>query len=249
MLYLANPCGSDAVIAAMKAGTLGFIDTPAQGNKRPEGVLWCADNGAFSEKFDEVKWWKFLTNNAHAANTCLFAAAPDVVGDAAATIGRSLPWLPKIRALGYSVAFVAQNGLTPHRNGSLQGGGATVEWAEIDVLFVGGCPECPEHGPYPKPKKTGRGAHQRFFCPTCDIEIFDWKLGPHARSLVHEAKRRGKWVHFGRVNSGKRFEYARSIGCDSADGTYLTAGADTNLPKLLAWTRNNEQPALFGGVA
>lgn len=251
MLYFANPCG-DAVIAAMQAGTLGFIDTPAQGNKRPVGVTWCADNGCFSDNFDEAKWWKFLVNNAHAADSCTFAVSPDVVGDAAATLERSAPWLPKIRALGYPAAFVAQNGLALHWNGALHGGnsdGPQIEWAEFDVLFVGGCPECPKHGPFPKPKKTGRGAHQRFFCPTCDLEIFDWKLGPRARSLVHEAKRRGKWVHFGRVNSMKRFEYARAIGCDSADGTYLTAGPDINLPKLLAWTRNNDQGALFGGVA
>src|SRR5690242_10191187 len=94
----------------MQAGDLGYIDTPAQGNKRPAGVTWCADNGAFSDKFDEGKWWRFLTANAYAAADCLFAVAPDVVGDAVATIERSLPWLPKIRALGYPAAFVAQDG-------------------------------------------------------------------------------------------------------------------------------------------
>lgn len=206
MLFLANPCG-DAVIAAMQAGTLGYIDTPAQGNKRPEGVAWCADNGAFSDKFDERKWWKFLLANTHAAADCLFAVAPDVVGDAAATIERSTPWLLKIRALGYPAAFVAQDGQES----------LPVPWDDLDCLFVGGSTE--------------------------------WKLGPHARALVAEAKARGKWVHMGRVNSERRFEYARAIGCDSADGTFLTFGPDVNLPKLLAWTRNNHQPSLFGNEA
>lgn len=206
MLYFANPCG-DAVTTAMLDGRLGFIDTPAQGNKRPEGVTWCADNGCYSDKFDEAKWWRFLVANAVASETCLFAVAPDVVGDAAATLGRSLPWLPKIRSLGYPVAFVAQDGFE-HIN---------VPWDDFDCLFIGG------------------------------TDTF--KLGPLGRAAVRQAKARGKWVHMGRVNSNKRWLYADAIGCDSVDGTYLTRGPDINLPKLLAWTRNNDQAALFGGVA
>lgn len=204
-MYMANPCG--VATEAMLAGRLGFIDTPAQGNARPDGVTWCADNGAFSDNFDEAKWWRFLNANAHAAATCLFAVAPDVVGDAGATMERSLPWLPKIRALGYPAAFVAQDGLE----------NLDVPWDEFDCLFIGGST--------------------------------DWKLGPHARALVAEAKARGKWAHMGRVNSERRWKYADAIGCDSVDGTFLVFGPDVNLPKLLAWTRNNDQGALFGGAA
>ena len=92
-MYLANPCGP-AVIDAMCAKRLGYIDTPLQGNRRPEGVIWCADNGCFSDKWDQAKWWKFLLDNAHDAETCLFAVAPDVVGDAlAATIKARRCWL------------------------------------------------------------------------------------------------------------------------------------------------------------
>ena len=65
----------------------------------------------------------------------------------------------------------------------------------------------------------------------------EWKLGRHARALVREAKQRGKHVHMGRVNSAKRYRYAEAIGCDSADGTFLTFGPDANLPRLLAWQR------------
>ena len=205
MFYLANPCGP-AVIAAMQAETLGYIDTPAQGNRRPEGVKWCADNGAYSDKFDETKWWRFLVTNAYASKDCLFAVAPDVVGDAAATLERSLPWLPKIRSLGYPVAFVAQDG-QEH---------LSVPWSDFDCLFIGGTTE--------------------------------WKLGPHARALVAEAKARDKWVHMGRVNSERRFEYARAIGCDSADGTFLTFGPDKNLPRLKTWLRSVNQGALDLGV-
>ena len=62
-----------------------------------------------------------------------------------------------------------------------------------------------------------------------------WKLGPAAAGLAEQAHRHGKPVHVGRVNSAKRMRYARWIGADSADGTYLTYGPDTNLPALLAW--------------
>jgi hypothetical protein len=208
VLYFANPCGA-AVIDAMKSGVLGFIDTPAQGNKRPDDVAWVADNGAFSDKFDEQKWWRFLEANAHRADSCLFAVAPDVVGDARLTLERSGPWLPRIRALGYPAAFVAQDGFEEITN--------LIPWDDFDCLFIGG--------------STG------------------WKLGPYAREAVAEAKARGKWVHMGRVNSERRWKYADAIGVDSCDGTFLTFGPDVNLPKLLAWTRNNDQDALFNGGA
>jgi hypothetical protein len=77
-----------------------------------------------------------------------------------------------------------------------------------------------------------------------------WKLGPAAKDLAEQAKALGKRVHMGRVNSLRRLEYARYIGCDSADGTYLAFGPDENLPKLLGWLRKaNGQGLLFGGAA
>lgn len=54
----------------------------------------------------------------------------------------------------------------------------------------------------------------------------DWKLGPEARELVETAKEKGKWVHMGRVNSIKRLEYAKEIGCDSIDGSSLSMYTD-----------------------
>lgn len=207
MLYLANPC-SPSVREAMATGRLGLIDTPLQQNTtaaqemHDAGVPWCADNGCFSDRWEEGRWWSFLQRHAGAAGSCLFAVAPDVVGDAAATLERSAPWLAPIRELGYPVALVAQDGLEE----------LDVPWGELDCLFIGGTTE--------------------------------WKLGPHARALVAEAKARGKWVHMGRVNSGRRYAYAMAIGCDSVDGTFLTFGPDTNLPRLLAWTRLADQGAL-----
>ena len=195
-IYFANPVRAAA--EAIATGRLGYIDTPAQGNARPAKVIWCADNGCFSDKFDEAKWWAWLESHAEHADGCVFAVAPDVVGDAAATRERSLPWLPKIRALGYPVAYVAQDGWDE----------VEVPWDEFDALFIGGSTE--------------------------------FKLGPVAAQATAEAKAKGKWVHMGRVNSRKRMQYAASIGCDSADGTYLVFGPEKNLPKLLAWVQELE---------
>jgi hypothetical protein len=218
VLYFANPCGPK-VVQAMREGHIGLIDTPRQ-RKRTQtdqahdgGALWCADNGCFSDNWDEEKWWQFLIDNAHRADSCLFAVAPDVVGDALATEERSTPWLSRIRELGYPVAYVAQDGL---EDLELPWDG-TDWWDSFDVLFIGGTD--------------------------------DFKLGPSARRIVAQAKARGKWIHMGRVNSEKRYRYAHSIGCDSADGTFLTFGPNVNLPKVLAWARVEDQLAMFGGAS
>lgn len=130
-LYFANPCSSAGVAEAMGAGELGFIDTPRQRNRRPAGLTWCADNGAFGKEYDEGKWWAFLVKHAADAERAVFATAPDVVGDAAATLAKSAPFFEPMRRLGYRVALVAQDGQES----------LPVPWAEIDALFIGGSTE------------------------------------------------------------------------------------------------------------
>lgn len=199
MRYFANP-STQKVRDAMTAGLIDCIDTPKQGNVPVEGVAWCADNGCFGKGYPgDERWFAWLESNAYRASSCVFAVAPDVVGDAVATLERSLPWLPKIRALGYPAAFVAQDGLE----------NLVIPWGDFDVLFVGGSTE--------------------------------WKLGAEAARIVGQAKACGKWVHMGRVNSGRRFRYAQMIGCDSADGTTLAKFPDATLPDVLAWLRGADQ--------
>jgi hypothetical protein len=61
-----------------------------------------------------------------------------------------------------------------------------------------------------------------------------WKLGAEARIIAAEAKRRGKWLHMGRVNGPRRMLHAARLGCDSIDGSswarwkrvWLLAGLD-----------------------
>jgi len=203
----------------MRDGRLGLIDQPMQKKvtqtnaAHDSGVAWCADNGCFADKWDEGKWWKFLQDNAHRSETCLFAVAPDVVGDAFATTVLFRKWGQRIRTLGYPVAYVAQDGLEKLRGNTATGLTFPVPWDSFDALFIGGSTE--------------------------------WKLGPAARAIVAEAKARGKWVHMGRVNSEKRYRYAYTIGCDSVDGTFLVKGPDKNLPRLLSWSRVEDQHQLF----
>lgn len=76
----------------------------------------------------------------------------------------------------------------------------------------------------------------------------EWKLGHDAAALSIAAKVRGKHVHMGRVNSARRLMYANSIGCDTADGTFLKFGPDKNLVRLLRWLDkldSGEQMNLF----
>jgi hypothetical protein len=61
-----------------------------------------------------------------------------------------------------------------------------------------------------------------------------FKMGEDARSLVEQARARGKWVHMGRVNTQQRMRYAKAIRCDSIDGTSLSWFRDTYLPSTLA---------------
>ena len=131
MLYFANPVRGGAQ-QAMRDGTLGYIDTPAQGNRRPAGVTWCADNGCFGKGYPGAAGWlAWLERNAADAPQCRFATAPDVVGDAAATLQLSRPYLAQIRQFGYPAALVAQDGLENE----------VIPWSEFDVLFIGGTTE------------------------------------------------------------------------------------------------------------
>jgi hypothetical protein len=177
---------------------------PGMGNRPPAGQPWAADNGRFSkpQTYSDESYLGWLDKRSPDAERCLFATAPDVVGDAAATLEFSLPMLPRIRAAGYRPALVAQDGLEA----------LPVPWDAFDVLFIGGSTA--------------------------------WKLSEACFSLIAEAKRRGKWVHMGRVNSLRRLKIAKSVGCDSVDGTFLRfrqrAGEGIGETRIRAWLADLE---------
>jgi hypothetical protein len=249
VLYVANPSTS-RIRAVMSSGQLGCIITPKQGNHLPAGCLWLADNGCGPDKNGlpgtgypgDERYLGLLQDlwDEEGSDFCdpdtsgaLFAAAPDVLADAAATLRRSSRMLGWIRHIGFPAALVAQNGLEH----------LTVPWDDFDVLFLGGSAECVPCG------YVRTGADRDLTrCPYCQALLAEWKLGAAARELVREAKRRDLWVHMGRVNSLKRLRYAALIGCDSADGTYLvrTRNPDKYLPVVLGWQRAVNAPAPAG---
>lgn len=132
MIYFGNPV-TELIRDAIRAGHIGIIATPASERKSQwVDAPWCADNGCFTNvKFDVEEWHSWLWENVERKDLCVFATAPDVVGDAAATLERSLPWLDKIRQVGYPAAFVAQDGIED----------TDVPWSEFDCLFLGGTTE------------------------------------------------------------------------------------------------------------
>lgn len=162
-----------------KRAKFGYIQNLHNGGVG-QGIIaghpWMLDNGAFSDKWSEAAWLEALEKWQPYTATCIAAVCPDVVGDAAATLERFAKYAPVIRAHGYPVAFVTQDGLRME----------DVPWGQFDVLFVGGTDKHKLTESYP----------------------FIW-----------EAKRRGVWVHVGRVNSYSRMEDFWMA--DSADGTTL----------------------------
>lgn len=69
----------------------------------------------------------------------------------------------------------------------------------------------------------------------------EFKLSAEAERLARSAWRRDLWVHMGRVNSRKRFDYARAIGCHSVDGTSYSRWRNRWLPTALTWHRDHLQ--------
>jgi len=132
--FLATPSGPD-VRAAMSAGLLGCMTTPAQGNVVPDGALYACDNGKFGKGWPGVEaWWAWLQKTVarYGADRCLWAVAPDIPFDAVGTFAESRPWLAKIRSLGIPAAFAAQDGCDVD---------GLLPWGEFDVLFLAGSTE------------------------------------------------------------------------------------------------------------
>ena len=129
-IYLSG-CLSKELLEAQHP-LLGIMYTPDIGNVLPDGFTWAADNACFNngESFSLDRFLAWLQSLSE-MDKCLFAVAPDVVGDAIATICRSLPVLPLIREMGYKAAFVAQDGIEA----------LSIPWDEFDAWFIGGSTE------------------------------------------------------------------------------------------------------------
>jgi len=74
----------------------------------------------------------------------------------------------------------------------------------------------------------------------------EYKESDAARELCGVAKARGLWVHWGRVNSRRRYALALKAGADSLDGTGFSMFPDRNIPKAAQWRDEiQQQPELL----
>lgn len=129
---------SGVIDGDLRSGRVGLLITPQ--SHRPEQYdvedfsYWAADNGCYTlgDRFDLDDYLEWLSSfTLEARESCLFATAPDVVGDWEATLERSTPVLPQLRAAGFPAALVLQDGATVE----------TIPWDLVDAVFVGGSTE------------------------------------------------------------------------------------------------------------
>ena len=108
---------------------IGMLCQPNYQVPPQDDVVWAADTGIFGKMpFSLERYMERLKTWSYAVDRCVFATAPDVVGDWNATLARSMPVIPRVRSLGYPVAIVLQDGATIE----------TVPWSSVDAVFTGG---------------------------------------------------------------------------------------------------------------
>lgn len=242
-IYLSGVASPELDEMQMEGFDVGLLATPDTYHAATTLTYrtWALDNGAFGawkrgEPFDLPRWLQWLASWPAPAGVrfgnqgtsresrlmiqesrsmgtlgCLFAVAPDVVGDFKATWETSSPWFETVRRLGFPVALAAQNGMEDDPR----------PWDESDrwdCLFIGG------------------------------DDAF--KDGQDALELAAEARRHGKWVHVGRVNTKGRIMHWAGLA-DSMDGTLLRHasarrpdGTPEGIYRLRRWLGELAQPQL-----
>jgi hypothetical protein len=185
------------------------------------------DNGVFAEftgsaPFSEDKFFALLDAVVAAGlkDKVQFVVVPDKVGDWEGTTARWKEFHERVRAYGMPLAYVGQDGIEENTD--------QIPWDDFDVFFIGGS----------TPWKLGynpKGEYKNFNRPT-DDELRKAGFLKAQHDLIKEAKRRGKRVHMGRVNSWKRMEVANyGAQVNSVDGNFIGAAPDNNLPIVLSW--------------
>jgi hypothetical protein len=128
LIYLSGT-GSKSLARLADRMPVGLMLQPkSRLERKREAFRWFAiDNGCFAAG-DRFNLNSYLAWLATLPRSALFATAPDVLGDALATLHRSEAPLRAIRGLGFKAALVAQNGLEE----------LPVPWKSFDCLFLGG---------------------------------------------------------------------------------------------------------------
>lgn len=110
-----------------RLGCYGRLIVPTSGDYPLRGLPWACDNSAFAG-FDPDRFIRMLERLRNHPR-CMWVSAPDVVGNAEATLQAFEQWEPVLRVnYGRPVALVAQDGLTVE----------DTPWDDIHALFIGG---------------------------------------------------------------------------------------------------------------
>jgi hypothetical protein len=165
------------------------------------GIGWAADNDCFSG-FDQDRYLDMLEAITYRAG-CLFVTCPDVVADANATLRLFEQWQPVLECVW---ASVNEHDVDPGQ----------LAHQPIGFVAQDGQEELPVPWEHFQALFVG-GSTQ-------------WKLGPHATTLIRQAKQRGKWVHVGRVNTLRRITWFKALEVDSIDGTGFARFSRARLP-------------------
>jgi len=139
--YISGKHSADIAQRAKERGDIGLLITPlipSYVNHTSNYPFIAVDNGVFSkatpfspENFKAIV--SKLASDATLRNKTLFVVAPDVVGDATATLQKFPSWAQWIHAKDLPVALAAQDGLEDMLE--------QIPWKDVDVLFIGGSTE------------------------------------------------------------------------------------------------------------
>lgn len=124
---------SGATATKRRHRDVGEFILPGAGND-PDSLdlkprRWAIDNGAFTGL--DVEAFMDTLRRFRGKKGCLFAAAPDVVGDGYETLRRWPFWSDVIRAVGFIPALVLQDGMLADE----------IPWPTVGAVFVGGTDE------------------------------------------------------------------------------------------------------------
>jgi len=113
-----------STLESYRTSGLGILSSPRRWYRDVGDWPWAADNDAYS-KWDAGRFRAMLAGIRELPRP-LFVTAPDVVGDATATLSRFEEWYAEFD--GFPIALVGQDGLRS----------SDVPWDDLAALFVGG---------------------------------------------------------------------------------------------------------------
>ena len=130
MIYLSSTTDIDEKYKWNEFGIMISANKSIGGwkNAMSSNVKWMMDNNAFSQSFSMKNWINGLIKYSPYIENCLGIPIPDSVGNSLETIRLFSKYYSIVHELGFMVAFVSQDGITPE----------ITPWDSFDTLFIGG---------------------------------------------------------------------------------------------------------------